>query len=289
MVYDNTCKYLSEQYPEAFASWLLGEKIENATVLKTELSLEPILADSVVLLQLINQILHIEFQTLPISEPPIPFRALDYSVRLKRIYKCSVKQVVIFLQETTDEVAFTKEYNDDTTRHKYEVIRLWEQEPKQFLAHPALLPLAPLTKSNTPGVLFERVAREVAKIEEPQQQQNISACVAVLAGLRFNKNFIGQLLRRDLMRQSVIYQDILEEGKREGLLEGRQEGLLEGRQEGQKEILIRLLRRKIGTIEPKILKRIERLSISQLEKLGEALLDFSTTADLIIWLEEVGV
>jgi len=41
------------------------------------------------------------------------------------------------------------------------------------------------------------------------------------------------------MRESVIYQDILEEGEEKGLQkgrqEGRQEGLQEGRQEGKEE------------------------------------------------------
>ncbi|GBF53947.1 hypothetical protein N0824_01804 [Microcystis sp. 0824] len=37
------------------------------------------------------------------------------------------------------------------------------------------------------------------------------------------------------MRESVIYQDILEEGREEGEEKGRQEGLQEGRQEGKEE------------------------------------------------------
>jgi hypothetical protein len=54
----------------------------------------------VIFIQTSSQILHIEFQTLTLSKPGIPFRMLDYSVRLKRQYKCPVAQVVIFLQET---------------------------------------------------------------------------------------------------------------------------------------------------------------------------------------------
>ncbi|CCI03925.1 conserved hypothetical protein [Microcystis aeruginosa PCC 9443] len=37
------------------------------------------------------------------------------------------------------------------------------------------------------------------------------------------------------MRESVIYQDILEEGEEKGLQKGRQEGLQKGRQEGLQE------------------------------------------------------
>ena len=83
---------------------------QNAQVLKTELSLEPIRADALSFLQTANQILHIEFQAEPASSPPIPLRTLDYSVRLKRQYRCEVEQVVIFLKETTNETVFTNEY-----------------------------------------------------------------------------------------------------------------------------------------------------------------------------------
>ena len=75
-----------------------------------------------------NLILHIEFQTLPKSRTPLDFRMLDYSVRLKRQYKCPVIQVLIFLQETDNEVVFTEEFRDETTRHRYRVIRMWEQD-----------------------------------------------------------------------------------------------------------------------------------------------------------------
>ena len=45
--YDNLCKYLAEKDPDRFASWLLGREITGTKVFKTELSLEPVRADSV--------------------------------------------------------------------------------------------------------------------------------------------------------------------------------------------------------------------------------------------------
>jgi predicted transposase YdaD len=183
--YDNACKYLAETYPREFARWLLAIEPPEIRVLKTELTLEPIRADALSLLRAANRILHLEFQTLPVSKPPMPLRMLDYSVRLKRKYRCSVEQVVIFLQETTNEVAFTEEYRDDTTIHRYRVIRLWEQDSSLFLTNPALLPLAALTKSDSPQALLEDVAEQVASIEEIELRQNIASCAGILAGLRF--------------------------------------------------------------------------------------------------------
>ncbi len=94
MSFDNVCKVLAEKYPADFVRWLIGGESTNIEVLKTELSLEPIRADSVIFIRTDNRILHIEFQTITQSNPGIPFRMLDYYVRLKRLYKCSIIQIV---------------------------------------------------------------------------------------------------------------------------------------------------------------------------------------------------
>jgi predicted transposase/invertase (TIGR01784 family) len=43
------------------------------------------------------------------------------------------------------------------------------------------------------------------------------------------------------MRESVIYQDILEEGEEKGLQKGRQEGLQEGKEEKARQIALKML------------------------------------------------
>ncbi|MEG4166173.1 MULTISPECIES: Rpn family recombination-promoting nuclease/putative transposase [unclassified Microcoleus] len=283
MAYDNTCKYLAEKFPAAFVSWLLPiDEPTSVQVLKTELIQEPIRADSLVFLQTDNQILHLEFETRPYSDPPIAFRMLDYYVRLKRQYSCSINQVVIFLQQTASEQVFVSEYTDTNTRHGYRVIRLWEQDPALLLSVPGLLPLATLSQTNSPRTLLEQIATQIATIEEPTQQADLLACTQVLAGLRFEKNLIRQLFRKETMRGSVIYQEIREDG----LLEGRQLGLLEGRKDEALSFLTRQLTRRIGAIASETREQIQTLSVEELEDLGEALLDFSSASDLTNWLNE---
>ncbi|WP_293114586.1 hypothetical protein, partial [Moorena sp. SIO4G3] len=203
MAYDNICKYLAEEYPSEFFHWLLGEEPRDIQVLRTELSSEPIQADALSLLQSTNQILHLEFQTLPPSEPPLPFRMLDYWVRLQRKYRCSIDQVVIFLKSTTSQMAYTNEFRDTNTWHSYRVIRLWEQDPLPLLANRALLPLATLARSNNPNQLLQQVVAQVDRIEEQGQRGNLAACVDVLAGLRFDKELVRRLLSEEIMEESV--------------------------------------------------------------------------------------
>lgn len=269
MSYDNACKYLAEEYPRDFMRWLLGIEPQNIEVLKTELTLEPIRADSVIFLQTENEILHIEFQTLPQSTPAIPFRMLDYSVRLKRQYKCDVTQVVVFLQETTNEVVFTEEYRDRTTTHHYQAVRIWEQEPVLFLDNPALLPLATLARTNSPQSLLGQVAEQIAKIPDRETKQNIAGCTEILAGLRFEKDIIRQFLREDIMQESVIYQDILEQGKKQEALS----------------FCNSLLSERFEELDSSIIARVQVLSVEKLEALGRALFRISTVDDLVAWLD----
>ena len=66
----------------------------------------------------------------------------------------------------------------------------------------------------------------------------------------------------------------------------REQAKEEGRQEGEKNLILRLLHRRIGEIDSLLIERIIGLSIEQLENLGEALLDFSSVADLEGWLTQ---
>ena len=277
--YDNTCKYLAENYPGDFARWLLASDTSDIQVLKTELNLEPIRADSVTLLQISNQILHLEFQTTPKSKTPLDFRMLDYYTRLKREYWCEIEQVLIFLQATSLEIVFNTQYVDKKTRHSYRVIRLWEEDPTPLLANPALLPLATLARTDSPTDLLTQVAASVDMIEETDERQNISACVQVLAGLRFDKSLITQLFREEIMQESVIYQDILQKGLQQGQEQGKKQEALQ--------LIMRLLTRRFGAIEPEMQEQISTLSITQLEELAEALLDFSSQSDLVNYLRYI--
>ena len=79
------------------------------------------------------------------------------------------------------------------------------------------------------------------------------------------------------MRESVIYQEIIQEGVKQGLQQGKREEALS--------YTMRLLTRRLGAVKPKLQAPIQELTITQLEELGEALLDFTDTKDLVAWLE----
>ncbi|MDJ0730853.1 MAG: DUF4351 domain-containing protein [Crocosphaera sp.] len=186
-MYDSTCQFIAAKFGSDLAKWLLGKEIELTELKPSELSLEPIRADSLIFLESSALILHIEFQTDP--DEDIPFRMADYRLRLYRRYP-----------------------------HK----------------------------------------------------NNIAASTAILAGLVLNKDTVSKLLREDIMKESVIYQDIISKG----------------RQEEAVKLILPLLNHFCGELTSNTISQVRGLSVEQLEQLGAALLDFQTEKDLKKWLDE---
>jgi predicted transposase/invertase (TIGR01784 family) len=225
-MFDNICKFLAETFPLDFATWLLGEPISLTELKPTELSLEPIRADSLILLQSEEIVLHLEFQTRP--DPTIPFRMLDYRIRVYRKFPDKqMRQIVIYLLPTSLEMVYQTTFDIPNTQHQFEVIRLWEQAPEVFQQSVGLLPLAILGKTINKEMLLRQVSQKIAEIEDRRQKNNVAASTAVLAGLVLEQELVKRILRSDIMRESPIYQDILAEGRAEGKAEGKAEARAE--------------------------------------------------------------
>jgi predicted transposase YdaD len=246
--YDNLLKYLAEHYPAALASWLLGKPVTRVKALKTELSLQPIRADAVHLLEIDDEILHVEFETDPTkSEPPLDLRMLDYFVRVYRRERKPVRQVVIVLAETGAQIP--EEFHVGDTRHRYRVIRMWKQDPEPLLAHEGLWPLAVLARSEQPEQLLVEVAEKVSKIADESQRSDLTA---------------------------------LEEGEQRG----EQRGIQRGERLGRLAIIQQMLTHRFGNIPPALQEQLSALSSPELDRLSAELLSFSSIDDLGRWLEQ---
>jgi predicted transposase/invertase (TIGR01784 family) len=77
------------------------------------------------------------------------------------------------------------------------------------------------------------------------------------------------------LRETRVYREIKEEGREEG------------REEGEKSLVLRQLARRVGELPQEVRQQVESLSLEQLENLGEALLDFTSMADLDAWFNQL--
>lgn len=131
------------------------------------------------------------------------------------------------------------------------------------------LPTLPKTK------IVKRAKELIKKIQDEEntalQKQAIIDMISTIAVYKFDK------LKREEVEEMLglrledtrVYKDAVEEGKLEGELT----------------LVLRLLSRRIDKISPELESQIKSLSLTEIESLGEALLDFSEPADLANWLQ----
>ncbi|PSB19949.1 DUF4351 domain-containing protein [Phormidesmis priestleyi ULC007] len=291
-MFDNVSKFLAEQFSVDFATWLVGEPVALTELSPSELSLEPIRADALILLQSDQVVLHCEFQTDPDSA--MPFRMADYRLRVyRRFPNKRMVQVVIYLRATDSERVQQTTFELDNLRHEFQVVRLWEQPTEIFLQRPGLLPYAALSQTTDRVGVLRQVAQEIELISDRNHQNNLAAATGILAGLLLDKTVIRRILRRELMQESVIYQELREEAREEARAMLYQELREEVREEARNEVkqsevnlVLRQLTRRLGhPIASSFETQVRSLSLEQLEALGEALLDFTQLTDLQTWLE----
>ena len=258
-MFDNICKFLAESFSADFATWLLGEPITLTQLSPSELSLEPIRADALILLQSDDLVLHLEFQTEPKAN--IPFRMSDYRLRGYRKFPHKrMRQIVIYLKPSDSDLVYQTEFVLENSLHRFEVIRLWEQPTEVFLNFPGLLPFAALSQTDDKTKTLEEVAQIIEELSDTRIRSNVAASTAVLAGLVLNKDLIKKILRSDIMRESVIYQDILHEGQAQGL----EQGLEQGSEQKTQEIATNMLNEGVAIA---LIVRVTGLTIEQVQQL----------------------
>jgi predicted transposase YdaD len=97
---------------------------------------------------------------------------------------------------------------------------------------------------------------------------------------------IERMLGLSELRETKVYQEALQEGEQIGEERGETRGVLKGRQQEAQALILRQMTRRIREVTPELRSQVQALSLTQLESLGEALLDFSEPADLANWLQK---
>jgi predicted transposase YdaD len=233
-------------------------------------------------------LIHVESQAQ--AKPGFGRRFFHYFALLDMKFDLPVFPVVLFsydrpLRPEPDryQVDFPRQRVLDFS---FRVIQLNRLNWRDFLRNPNPVASALMTKM------------QIAPEDRPRVKLE---CLRMLATLKLDKaratlisTFMDTYLKLTAA-ESVVYNrelEAIEPKEREvvmqltnewieaGKVEGRQEGHLEGR----RELVIRLLRRRLGNVPPELVDRIRQLSDSQVDEFGEALLDFQNVSDAQAWL-----
>ena len=155
---------------------------------------------------------------------------------------------------------------------------------------PSQLPLATLAKTTRPESLLKAVAERVDIIEDSAERSNVAACVQLLAVISFSKALINMYLMylwEELMRESVVYQSIVAESTQKVIQQGLDQGRQQGLQQGESTVILRILKKRFGSLPERVRAEVSVLATECLKELGEALLDFTQLSGVEDWLGEI--
>ena len=189
-------------------------------------------------------------------------------------------QAVIIYPSRTTEQSQIRPYEDLLNGSR--VHRVYLDELGEIALLPfgvALMVLTTLEENQAAIEARNLLARSQQELP-PQTSRAILEMVATIMVYKFTN-----LSRKEVeamlgitLEQTRVYQ----EAKEEGLEQGREQG----REQGERSLILRQVTRRVGELPESARVKITTLSITQLESLGEALLDFSNLSDLETWLAD---
>lgn len=229
-------------------------------------------------------LIHVENQSTAQSD--FPKRMFRYFARLTEKYDLPVYPVVVFSYDApvrSEPDRYMVAFPGETVlQFKYRVIQLNRLPWRRFVRQENPVASALMAK-------MKMSIRDRPKVK--------AECLRLLASLKLDPartaligGFIDSYLSltahemKQYERALAGFTPAERNATMELMTSWHREGRQEGRQEGKESLVVRLLRRRLGSIPADVPVRLDRLSPEQLDDLGEALLDFRTNADLEQWL-----
>ncbi|NCT53555.1 MAG: DUF4351 domain-containing protein [Microcystis aeruginosa G13-03] len=240
-------------------------------------------------------LIHLEAQSS--SQPEFNRRMFTYFARLHQKFALPVYPIVIFSYDRPQKEAIRQykiEFPDlKVLEFNYQVVQLNRLNWRDFLNQDNPVAAALMAK-------MKIADRDRAKVK--------AQCLRLLVTLRLDaarmqliSGFVDTYLNLNSSEEIEFQQEIStfiqpeQEGvmqittswMRRGLEQGLEQGLERGLERGlarERNLIVRLIKRKLGDIDVDIESRIMTLNIDDLERAGEALFDFSTVEDLTNWL-----
>lgn len=129
-----------------------------------------------------------------------------------------------------------------------------------------------VTEKDKSAVIGRKLLQEADTRGEFQRRLSLIETILANKFPELTKEIIMNMLDLEIVdiTQSRFYQEII----------------VEGLQEGEANLVIRQLRRRLGELPESQCSQIKSFPVSQLEDLGEALLDFQSIDDLDDWLQK---
>ena len=237
-------------------------------------------------------LVHVENQSKVDYE--FPKRMFTYFARLYEKYDLPIYPVVIFshsasrrIEPHRHEVAFP---GKTVLQFDYVSIQLKRLSWREYVSTPnpvasALMAKMKIAPKDRPKVRLECLRLLATLKLDPARSQLIGGFIGTY--LRLNAAEMKQYEQEFAQltpEEQEANMELMNPWVKQGWEDGKKEGRQEGRQEGKEELVVRQLKRRLGSVSTTVRARLNHLSSEQLNDLGEALIDFKTSADLENWL-----
>jgi len=265
--YDSGAKRLLALCAQDFFDWLLAgarftgtssEQFQSVTI-QADAMQEAWLHDHPIMV-------HVEMQSGP--DPDMAQRLLEYHVLAYRRYQRPVTSYVLYLRKggalPEPPLIRTMPNGQEILRFHYQVIALWDLEHEALLGLGlrGLYPLVPFTRGGNRREVVEEIIRRLLPGHDTITKE-LLAVTGLFASLAFSRQEDQEWLRRtmlmldDMLRETPLYQYILQqglqEGREKGLAQGREEGREEGRRTGREEGYEKERQERLASLRQKLL------------------------------------
>ncbi|MBN3896465.1 MAG: DUF4351 domain-containing protein [Nostoc sp. NOS(2021)] len=226
-------------------------------------------------------IIHTEHQSY--SQTNFNQRMFTYFARLHEKYALPVYPIVIYSHDspqTPEPNSYRIDFpNKRVLEFNYEVVQLNQLKWQDFVNQ-----RNPVASALMAKMRIDVQERPTVKLMSLQLLANLGlnpAQIQLISG--FIDTYLDLNAQEEIMFQEQLAS--IEPKQEEKVMQIVTSWMRQGIQQGELKMILRLLNRRIGEVNPQLQERIQTLSTAELENLGEALLDFTTAADLEAWFE----
>lgn len=303
---DTPMKMAVRYYPEDFCSWVLGEKIIEASFQDKEFARNPkkYFLDS--LLEVVTakgqkRLVHIEFQSAG-NPTPMAVRMLMYFAMLAEYYgtvALPIDIIVIYIgkgvgkNDTGDHALGVPQLGN----FSYRVIHLWQYDAADILAsdHPTLLSLIGQSKFSNPTQEVTAAFKKIAALDDAKTRENLTDVLMMLLpeGMLLERiikmaqdyaidtPYMRMIRDMEIMREEreAELSRARERSRDEGFEEGREEGRQEGSSFARRGDIIDILQARFGINEEDSQAIARRLLDLSAPVLAQVLIQAATCPD----------